>query len=63
MAELFRSLIFLLFVIAPGEVGCNKPMTLCWVSFTDPVYVEYVKPSDVGRVRALVEIKQIEKFR
>ncbi len=60
MIELFRTLVLALMLIAPGEVGCNKPMTVCWVSFDNPSHVEQIKPSQIARLRALMEIKQIE---
>lgn len=64
MLELFRRLVLALTLIAPGEVGCNLPIskaTLCWVSFDDPAYVEQIKPSEIARLRALMEIKTLER--
>ncbi len=63
MTDLFRTLILALALIAPGEVGCNMPIskaTLCWVSFSNPAAVEYIKPTQIARIRALMEIKTLE---
>lgn len=63
MLDLFRQLILILSLVAPGDVGCNLPInkaTLCWVSFTSPAYVEYIKPNQIARLRALIEIKSRE---
>ncbi len=60
MLELFRSLVFALMLIAPGDVACNKPITVCWVSFDNPAYTETVKPNQIARLRALLEIKTLE---
>lgn len=63
MAELFRSLILALVLIAPGDVGCNNVIskaTLCWVTFENPAYTEYVKPTQIARLRVLTEIKRQE---
>ncbi len=59
MLELFHTLILALALIAPGEVGCSNA-TLCWVTFTDPAAVEYVTPTQIPRLRALIEIKILE---
>jgi len=64
MLELFRSLVLALALLAPGDVGCNNVIskaTLCWVTFENPHYVEYIKPSQIGRLRVLMEIKQAER--
>jgi len=60
MLELFRTLVLALSLIAPGEVGCNLPIskaTVCWVSFDNPPAVEYIKSNQIARLRALIEIK------
>ena len=64
MIELFRTLVLALALIAPGEVGCNLPIskaTLCWVSFSNPPAVEYIKPNQSARLRALMGIKTLER--
>ena len=64
MLELFRTLVLALSLIAPGEVGCNLPIskaTVCWVSFDNPPAVEYIKPNQSARLRALMEIKTLER--
>ena len=61
MLEFFRQLVLILAIAAPGQVGCNKPIpqaTLCWVTFDNPAYVEYIRPSDTGRIFRLIEIKR-----
>ncbi len=64
MLELFRTLILILAMSAPGQVGCDKPIrqaTVCWVTFSNPSYVEYVRPGQEGRIRVLTEIKRAER--
>lgn len=64
MLELFRSLILVLALSAPGQVGCNAPIskaTLCWVRFENPSAIEYIKPSQIARLRALIQIKELER--
>ncbi len=63
MLELFRSLVLALMLVAPGAVGCNAVIskaTLCWVTFDHPAHVEYVKPTQIPRLRALLVIKRVE---
>ena len=62
--QLFRALILLLYLAAPGDVVCNAPLsraTLCRVTFRNPYFVETVTPSNPARIRALIEIKQAEQ--
>lgn len=64
MFELFRTLVLALTLVAPGQVGCNAPIhkaTLCWVRFENPSAVEYIKPSQIARLRALIQIKELER--
>lgn len=63
MLELFRQLVLILAIAAPGQVGCNKPIpqaTVCWVTFQNPSHVEYIRPADTRRIFALIEIKRAE---
>lgn len=60
MLQLFRQLVLLLAITAPGDVRCNVRFDRCQVFFTNPVYVETVTPANVNRIRALIEIKQDE---
>lgn len=64
MLELFRSLILVLALVAPGQVGCNAPIskaTLCWLRFENPAAVEYIKPNQTARLRALIQIMELER--
>ena len=59
--SLFRALILLLYITAPGAVRCNAPLaqaTVCKVTFHNPYFVETVTPANPARIRALIEIKQ-----
>lgn len=61
--ELFRYLIFLLMLTAPGQVRCDAPLaqaTVCSVTFHNPYFVETVTPSYPARIRALIEIMEAE---
>lgn len=62
--QLFRTLVFLLYLTAPSAVHCNAPLaqaTVCSVTFHNPYFVEYVTPANPGRIRALIEILQAEQ--
>lgn len=64
MFDLFRTFVLLLTLVAPGDVQCNRPIpqaTTCWVSFRNPAYTETISADNPARVRALVEIKTIER--
>lgn len=64
MLELFRTLILALAIAAPGQVGCNRPIaqaTVCWVTFSNPGFVEYIRPTDASRIFRLIEIKRDER--
>jgi hypothetical protein len=57
--SLFRALILLLYITAPGAVRCNAPLaqaTVCKVTFHNPYFVETVTPANPARIRALIEI-------
>lgn len=63
MLEFFRQLVLILALAAPGQVGCDKPIpaaTVCWVTFSDPAYVEYIRPANMSRIYTLIEIKRME---
>ncbi len=64
MLDLFRQLVLILALTAPGQVGCNRPIpqaTVCWVTFQNPSFVEYIRPTDTRRIFALIEIKRAER--
>lgn len=59
--SLFRTLVLLLYLTAPGAVTCNGPLAqadVCRVTFHNPYFVETVTPANPARIRALIEIKQ-----
>ncbi len=63
MLEFFRQLVLILALTAPGQVGCDKPIpaaNVCWVTFQNPSYVEYIRPGDIRRIYTLIEIKRAE---
>ena len=62
--SLFRALILLLYITAPGAVRCNAPLaqaTVCNVTFHNPYFVETVTPANPARIRALIEILKAEE--
>ena len=62
--SLFRALILLLYVTAPGAVRCNAPLalaTVCNVKFHNPYFVEIATPANPARIRALIEILLAEE--
>ncbi len=64
MPHIFRTLILMLAIAAPGRVGCDRPIpqaNTCWITFSDPAYVEYIHPHNLDRIRTLIEIVQAEK--
>ena len=59
--SLFRTLVLLIYLTAPGAVTCNARIaqaTVCRVTFHNPYFVETVTPANPARIRALIEIKQ-----
>lgn len=63
MLEFFRQLVLILALTAPGQVGCDRPIpqaNVCWVTFQNPSFVEYIRPADTARIFRLIEIKRAE---
>ena len=63
MLHIFRTLVLMLALAAPGQVGCDRPIpqaNTCWITFADPSYVEYIRPANTDRIRALIEIVRAE---
>lgn len=61
---LFRTLVLLLYLTAPGAVTCNAPLpqaSVCYVHFDNPHFVETVTPDNPARIRVLMEILQAER--
>lgn len=60
---LFRKLVLMLMLAAPGQVTCDQPLykaTVCQITFRNPAYTEEIRPGQTGRTLTLIEIARAE---
>ncbi len=60
---LFRKLVLMLMLAAPGQVVCDQALyraTVCWITFHNPTYTEEIRPGQTGRILRLAEVARAE---